>query len=280
MAIYILTPSQLYGQGILNSFVVPAGSSVDPDAQAFITAAAITDATQQGAIDTLVTGLKTDGLWTKMKAIYPFVGGTASQHKYNLKDPRDLDAAFRIIFNGGWTHSSTGVLPNGTNAYADTKLNANTNLTFANTHFSIYSRTNTTVNANSIGVFNNVLSIYALAILGTTGIQYDAYDFSAHRLLLPNPNSLGHYIGNVLSTTSQKLYKNGSVLGSITAAQTQTSLPSLNFYLSTRNDNNVASAFDSKQLAFSTLGDGLTDTDATNLYTRVQTFQTTLARQV
>ena len=264
----------------LTNVVGTSSSDRDADAQAFITAAAITDATQQSAINTLVTGLKTDGIWTKMKAIYPFVGGTATSHKYNLKDPRDLDAAFRLVFTGGWTHSSTGALPNGTNAYADTKLNANTNLTFANTHFSIYSRTNTTVNANSIGVFNNVLSIYALAILGTTGLQYDGYDYTAHRLVLSNANSLGHYIGNVSSTTSQKIFKNGSVLGSVTAAQTQTSLPNLNFYLSTRNDNNVASAFDSKQLAFSTIGDGLTDTQASNLYTRVQAFQTTLSRQV
>ena len=93
---------------------------IDADALAFITAAAITDATQQTAIDTLVKGMKADGIWTKMKAIYPFVGGTATTHKWNLKDPRDLDAAFRLVFNGGWTHSSNGALPNGTNGYADT----------------------------------------------------------------------------------------------------------------------------------------------------------------
>ena len=56
-----------------------------------------------------------------MKALYPFVGGTATSHKFNLKDPRDLDAAFRLQFNGGWTHNSNGVTPNGTNGYADNK---------------------------------------------------------------------------------------------------------------------------------------------------------------
>ena len=110
------------------------GLTTDADAQAFITAAAITDATQKSAIDTLVTGLKTDGIWTKMKAIYPFVGGTATTHKYNLKDPRDLDAAFRLVFNGGWTHSSTGALPNGTNGYANTNLNQSANLAPSNNH--------------------------------------------------------------------------------------------------------------------------------------------------
>ena len=93
-------------------------SSFDPDAQAFITAAAITDPTQQAAINTLVLDLKGYSIWSKFKAIYPIVGGTASSHKYNLKDPRDLDAAFRLTFATGWTHSANGMLPNGTTAFA------------------------------------------------------------------------------------------------------------------------------------------------------------------
>ena len=120
MATYILTAAQLNSR-ILNSFSIPSSGGpviiVDPNAQAFITAAGITDPTQQSAIDNLVIGLKADGLWTPMQALYPFVGGTASTHKYNLKDPRDLDAAYRLQFNGGMTHSANGILFNGTNGY-------------------------------------------------------------------------------------------------------------------------------------------------------------------
>ena len=61
------------------------GLTTDADAQAFITAAAITDPTQQTAINNLVVGMKADGTWTKMKAIYPFVGGTASTTNTTLK---------------------------------------------------------------------------------------------------------------------------------------------------------------------------------------------------
>jgi hypothetical protein len=96
--------------------------SVDPNAQAFITAAGITDPTQQSAINSLVVGLKATGIWTKMIAIYPFVGGTASSHKYNLKDPRDLDIAYRLTFGGGWGHTSNGIVGNGANTYADTYI--------------------------------------------------------------------------------------------------------------------------------------------------------------
>ena len=69
----------------------------DPDAIAFLMAAGITDGTQAAAINTLVIRMKADGIWTKMKAIYPFVGGSAASHKWNLKDPRDLDAAYRLV---------------------------------------------------------------------------------------------------------------------------------------------------------------------------------------
>ena len=116
--------------------------SYDADALAFMTAASITDNTQKTAVNTLVTDLKTYNIWTKMKAIYPFVGGSASSHKYNLKDPRDLAAAYRLEFNGGWTHTTNGVIPNGLNTYAKTFF-ADTNLSVNSSSYSIYNRTNT-----------------------------------------------------------------------------------------------------------------------------------------
>jgi hypothetical protein len=50
-----------------------ATASFDPDYQAFITATGITEPTQSAALETLVSDLKSYGLWSKMKAIYPMV---------------------------------------------------------------------------------------------------------------------------------------------------------------------------------------------------------------
>jgi hypothetical protein len=50
-----------------------ATASFDPDYQAFITATGITQPTQSAALETLVSDLKSYGLWSKMKAIYPMV---------------------------------------------------------------------------------------------------------------------------------------------------------------------------------------------------------------
>jgi hypothetical protein len=95
-------------------------SQFDYDALLFLSAASISNSTQRLAINYLTFSLKLNGLWDKLNAIYPFVGGTATTHKFNLKNPLDTNAAFRLSFVGGWTHSASGVLPNGTNAYANT----------------------------------------------------------------------------------------------------------------------------------------------------------------
>ena len=50
-----------YGQVGWRSAVAAPVSGIDADAQAFITAASITDNTQKSAINTLVTQLKTYG---------------------------------------------------------------------------------------------------------------------------------------------------------------------------------------------------------------------------
>jgi hypothetical protein len=80
-----------------------SGNASD-DAQAFFVASGITDFTQQTAINYLVDNLKNEGLWTKMKVIYPLVGGNATAHALNLKNI----ALYPLTFSG-ITHSSNGI---------------------------------------------------------------------------------------------------------------------------------------------------------------------------
>jgi len=80
-----------------------SGNASD-DAQAFFVASGITDFTQQTAINYLVDNLKNEGLWTKMKVIYPLVGGNATAHALNLKNT----TLYPLTFSG-ITHSSGGI---------------------------------------------------------------------------------------------------------------------------------------------------------------------------
>jgi len=246
--------------------------STDSDAQAFITAAGITDATQQSAINTLVIDLKGYSIWTKIKALYPFVGGTSSTHKWNLKDPRDLDAAYRLVFNGGWTHSSGGALPNGTNGYADTKLVASGTLSLNSTSFSVYSRTNTDLLAPSIGNVTGGASSEASLFLRYSNTSYVRVN-GGTASTQANSDSRGLFIANRASS-SQILYQ---IRGTqYTLSNTSNSLSTNSFQLGGVNPN----FFDNKQLAFVFIGDALTSQNMTDLNTAVVAFETALSRNV
>ena len=207
----------------------------------------------------------------------------ASQFKYNLVNPVDSDAAFRLVFNGGWTHSVNGATPNGTNGYADTKFAPSTNgLAYNNNHVSIYSRTSAQSGAiqfyemgsgNTIG--DNNLSLFARRNTNLAG--YDSGDFTTNRASFSNTDGQGFYCGTAPSTTA-KYFKNG--VSQVSKSLTATSISNFNVFIGGFNENNNVTYYSNKQTAFSSIGDGLTDTEAANLYTRVQAFQTALNRQV
>jgi hypothetical protein len=264
----------LANHGILSS----SGASFDTDALAFITAASITDNTQKTAINTLVTDLKGYNIWTKMKALYPFVGGTATTHKYNLKDPRDLDAAFRLVFNGGWTHSSTGALPNGTTGYADTFITPATSLSLDSTHISGYLRTNNAVDAPILSTenattYNNGLYIWPKQVLFGYSVRINDDTSQSGGSNLDDVRGL--HIATRISVNSSKYRLNNTEKFSLTTVSTNLSSSSIYIAKSRNNEN-----YFNNEIAFSSIGNGLSDAEASNFYTAVQRYQTTLNRQV
>jgi len=268
----------MYGYGYISIGGIGSGDSFDPDAQSFITAAGITDPTQQLAINTLVLSLKADGIWTKMNALYPFVGGTSTTHKYNLKDPRDLDAAFRLTFNGGWTHNSNGVTPSGTNGWANTFLIPSAVLNVNNKSYSIYSRTDSNGLFHDIGTrgaLNNDCDLFYTRYLDTFyGTISSITDYST----FSNTNSLGFHNTSRTASNAIEIYKNG--ISKITQYKVSGTNSTVPVYISALNNNGSLQQYSNRNLAFASIGDGLSDTEAANFYTAVQTFQTTLGRNV
>jgi hypothetical protein len=264
---------------ILSNYNAQTTISYDPNAVAFIVAAGITNTTQQSAINQLVLDLKSYSLWDKCSAIYPFVGGTASSHKYNLKDPRDLDVAFRIQFYGGWTHNSNGIQGNGSNAYADTFVAMNTSaLLNLSNHLSSYNRilppsTGTyyhgIVNTSSgIAVFGGLWNVNSL----TGGLQNWLSGGAVAELGLVNIT--------VINESTSKFYLNGTLRSEPNDPVSMTL--QTNYYLGAAySTSSMGPAYyNTTNYAFTSLGASITTTDASNLYTAVQAFQTTLGRQV
>jgi hypothetical protein len=251
---------------------------LDVDALAFITAAAITDTTQKSAINTLVTQLKNYGIWTKMKALYPFVGGTAFSHKWNLVDPRDDNSAFRLSFSNGWTHSSTGALPNGTDGFADTFLIPSTILSLNSTHISGYLRTNIGTNApilssENAGTYANGLYIWPKQAFVNGEYSVRVNDGSSQAAIAGDIRAF--HLANRTASNVKKYITNTTEKFSV--ATTSTSLNTSSIYIAKSRNN--ANYFNN-QIAFISIGNGLTDTESTNFYTAVQSYQTTLGRNV
>jgi hypothetical protein len=260
-----------------------SGGGVDPDAQAFITAAAITNPTQQAAINTLVVDLKGYSIWSKMKALYPFVGGRSTSHSYNLINT----AQFQISWSGGVTHSSNGVQFGGVNGYGDTNFAPNSVLTANNNHVSIYSRTSA-ARTNGLafdfgqGADLNIQSgIFGTCRRSSNVAYYGATNATTNgSFTVSNTNGSGLFTNSITSATSRKINRNGSVLGSLTTNISQT-LSVAKMYIAAFNNNNVSVLLYSNfEAALFSIGDGLNDTEAANFYTAVQAFQTTLGRNV
>jgi hypothetical protein len=259
----------------------------DTDAQAFVNAANITSVTQANAINTLVVDLKANGIWSKLNAIYPMVGGTAFAHKFNLKDPRDLDAAFRLSFVGGLTHNSNGVAFGGVNGYADTFLTPSTTLTANNNSLSYYSRTiaaSTATFAIDMGATPNQ-SVPPSAYLLTVRRPSNSSSFSANTSTTfffaetTVTDGSGLFLGSIINSSSRKHYRNGNTIASNLSTGIQ-SLPPQKIYIGAISNNNVASLFSNRQCAFASIGTGLTDTEAVIFYNIVQAFQTSLGRSI
>jgi len=254
---------------------------VDSDAQAFITASGITDGVQVSAIITLVTALKSAGLWTKMKAIYPFVGGNATSHKFNLKDPRDLDVAYRLTFVGGWTHSSTGAKPDGSTGYADTNLNTSA-LSITDTSYSVYLRTVT----NSAYTWPMDLGVFTADYNGRYGLGYISQDGNSYfdiynRTTISNSNFNKGFIQytRTSSSLSKVFYKN-NLINTNTNITSQYSNPNSTIYLGALHLGSGLDSYSNREQSFVSIGTGLTDTEATTFYNIVQAYQTELGREV
>lgn len=262
------------------------GPKWDVDTQAYMTATGL-DESFAPALDGLVTGLKDKGLWAKMSAIYPFIGGTAALHKWNLKDPRDVDAAYRLTYYGATSiHSTTlgyranppGATNNGP-GYADTHFVPLGVLNQDSTHLSFYSLEDTPPGDRAeMGCFNWT---------GTSGSRFhiicrysgvNAYYYGMSEEGTTNvgvPAASGLFVATRTGPAIQTAYRNGVSVGtngngSIALPPTSVWLGAINLFA---NKTDIP-------CGFASIGAGLTPQNNTDLYTIVQAFQTALGRAI
>jgi len=263
--------------GLPPSILAPVSS--DPDALRFISIAEITNATQVTAINNLVIGLKANSLWDKMQAIYPFVGGTAFSHKFNLKDPLDTNAAFRLQYFGTMTHSGLGI-SGSTNGYAETYYNPYTqNPTVSSSaHISIYS----TTRVNDGWLIVNTQGYLDQAGFGIhPNVSNDSYyglSFNPLSLSGATTTQVGMYIASRTSLTDVAFYRRVNTGNTSVATTNVYTTPYSNTAIRLLGGANIYGYYQGA-VGFASMGSGLSATDAVNLDSIISAYQTTLGRK-
>lgn len=246
----------------------------DPDALNFITTTGITGV-EANAINQLVLDLKGYSLWSSFLAIYPFVGGTAFTQRYNLINVSN----YTLTFNGSWTHSSTGALPDGATAYAETGIIPSVDLDPVKNHISFYSRTDADGLYADIGAYTSVPNS-RVELMTKLGGNFEYAINTGPTNNIATANSLGMYTASRSASNAIAAYKNGApISASALAVTVPASIEQI--YIGARNLDGVANAFSVRESAFASVGNvQLAAGQVADLYTSVQAFQIALSRSV
>jgi len=251
-------------------------SGSDPDVVAFIAATGITDETQEAAITQLVFDLKSAGIWTKMTAVWPIVGGTATAHKYNLVNPQDTDAAYRMTFNGTFTHNANGAAPTTSGGWGDTHWIPNSEAPFTNgVHWSMNVHTAVSGGAYNMGIAQ--AGEWALINAYQSG-STDYWGAGGGGFITNSGDSPADYIlGTSNGSDVRALYDDGVQVASDTTGGigTASTIPATVWGVNTTGG---PIAFTIDTLNFITIGDYLDSTEVSALNTAIIDFNTTLGR--
>jgi hypothetical protein len=259
----------------------PAG--FDPDAAAYLSAVVAAggavSSPMSAATNNMFLALKSNGLYTRIDAMYPVLGGTAASHKFNAINPLDTDAAFRLTFNGVWTHNASGMITNGlASTYANSYYNAQLVVSgVADQSISIYTTnqsskgvqdigsTDTTAGTIEVGIYTSFSSSLFIPNIKSAASGYETYS-------QPSNLGIGYFIvsstgTNVLGTKDGVLVVNEPQIPAFT---------NKTHYVGNSNGN--ANNGNPSNIIFAHFGRQLTSSQMTTLSSIINTFQTALGR--
>jgi len=257
----------------------PSSAPFDSDAAAYlsavITAGGMVDSTMSAATDTLFTSLKSSGLYNKLRVFYPMLGATSGST--SIMGKRVSGTTYDIAWTnvGSITFNASGVTGNGSTTYGDTNFNGYNQLSTSNgapSHLSLYVGTDNFGSYSEMGTRTNGNWIMAVDYDG--GYYGWHYQSGGNEIVYSNTDARGMYVQSRTSNSSVKSFRNGVEKQNKTYTETN---PIPNSTVKLLYDGSV---YSNRRIQFLSIGEGLDDTEAGNLTTIINTFQTSLGRNV
>ncbi len=263
--------------------VGPPGSTASAD---FI--ARTVDNTWDAQYTTLIDGLVSDGVWSKLDALWIMCTSTEANAILNL-----VSTSFTLVNTNGetFTAASGGVggfkNVSAPTAYLDTQFNPTTGGTQKysqnSAHISVWANNN--VQANS--------PLMANSTSGTGSVIYPNYDTGSGHISIyqindatptsssfptsPGGSPIGFFVASRTGASgggSQEGYHNGSAQ-SVTPASSSAAVANDTFVLlADKFGGSITNQYGGIEISAASIGSGLSAGDVTNLYTRIGTFRT------
>ena len=278
--IRIVAVDMFYNKSELSNTVnvTTTNTVLDVDANAYMLAS--NNERWQPVINSLFTDLKSQGLYNKIPAFYPFLGTTPAQHKWNAKNPLDTNAAFRLQFFGGGTHSNLGYQCNGTNAYANTFLVPSLNQNVNSNGLTVVVGTNIVKNGDwQIGCYSSSSVAAVLTSLYNTSFgRICGLNNLTYAQQTGVSESRGVYTGSKTATNLHKLFRNTTQVAVGSGGGT---LPNIPIFIGGINSSGSISTTDisNKRIQFTAIHEGLTDAEVVALHTIIDNFETAIGRK-
>ncbi len=251
--------------------------------QAFLTATGITNTTIISALNAMDIALITAGLLPsgtgagKIKALYPFVGGTASTHKFNFVNPLDTDAGFRIAWFGSVTHNANGITGSG-NGYGNTFINPSLNLLLNSAGVSYL--------CSDTGIDGGVM--FGVQDASTADRLFHFPAFNGSNTTQSHVNAAasqgtptlrqGFHTIQRTSATNQNTYRNGILNADVSTNSGNRA--NRDIFILAYNLAGTPSTYNSSNVRFFAFHESLSNVEALSFYNANVSFQTILGRNV
>jgi len=258
------------------TFTTSAGS-YDSSTLAWVsavtTAGGSVSTTQENRVNTLIAGLKSDGIWSILDRLWLYAGESSTQQA-----AIDLKGLASGTVHGTLTLSAGGYTGDGSTGYIDTGFDPKTaggNFATTSASIGVYDLSNFTDDNYGDAEMGQYNGAYLTDVYPWTGAPQVAYNI--------NDSSYNSYSGAGDTTTqgfwlvnlaSGVVYldRNGSNLASTTEGST--SLINNDIYVFGENDSGTANSFVPDKLASAFIGGGLTPTQRAQLASLLDAYMT------
>ena len=250
-----------------------SGGGGDADADAYISAViaagGTTDVTIDAAVDTLFVDLKAAGVYSKLVAFYPLIGGIAASNLINANGNTSYD----LSLFGGWVHNTDGMLSNGSDTYGDTSIIPATTLSATDNHSSVLFKDG----GGSNGYDGSGPAPYFIQGVKTA---LEAFNGSAIMSGLGSIPPLGKaFLINVKENNTSAFaagdFNGGGYSVKSTKTNAATTIPTNSWTIGKVNPSGF---YTKAQYWFVTIGNGMTQTEANDLYDVIDAFATAVGR--